>query len=209
MWFSHLDLIWDPPNLQELGPLKFIGVYNLPPAFWPASLKDKVKNLGIDVDETNRADPSSSVPHKTFEELLENLDFSTLSPHANVDIFEILGLSVDGYSEQNEIDAVIKQEEEEDKFWLTPNVNHNNGAAAFDSEELLSYIASSRKRKRAVSSDNDCFSSANESFAMFDDFELFESPRAKPRLDSNEYVEDILTTLCTAVFSDQSTVYFD
>ncbi|KAL0191408.1 hypothetical protein M9458_014106, partial [Cirrhinus mrigala] len=163
------------------------SVYNLPPAFWPASLKDKVKNLGIDVGETNRADPSSSVPHETFEELLENLDFSTLSPHANVDIFEILGLSVDAYNEQNEIDAVIKQEEDEDKFWLTPNVitNHNNGAAAFDSEELLSYITGSRKRKRAVSSDNDCFSSANESFAMFDDFELFESPRAKPRLDSN------------------------
>lgn len=105
-------MIWDPPNLQELGPLKLLGVYNLPPAFWSASLKDKVKNLAIYVDETNRADdstnmknPSSSVPYNMFEELLENLDFSAPSPHAKEDIFEILGLSVDAYNEQTETDV--------------------------------------------------------------------------------------------------------
>ncbi|KAK2889383.1 hypothetical protein Q8A67_014758 [Cirrhinus molitorella] len=209
------NLIWDPPNLQEFGPLKFIGVYNLPPAFWPASLKDKVKNLGINVDETNRAhdssnmkNPSSSVP--TFENLLENLDFSTASPLTNEEIFEILGFSDDAYREQTEIDTVQKQEEDEDKFLLAHNVitNHNMEAAAFHSEELLSYITGSRKRKRTVFSDNDS-SSSNESSAMFDDFELFESPHAKPRPDSKENVEDILTTLCTAIFSDESTVSID
>lgn len=71
-----------------------------------------MKNLGFNEDETNRADdssnmknPSDSAPHNTFEELLENLNFSTPSPHANEDIFEILGLSVDAYNEQTETDV--------------------------------------------------------------------------------------------------------
>lgn len=210
-------MIWDPPNLQELGPLKLLGVYNLSPPFWPASLKDKVKNLGINVDETNRADdrsnmknPSSSVPHNTFEELLENLNFSTPS-HANEDIFEILGLSVDAYNEQTETDAVIEQEEDKDKLPLSPDVitSHNMEAAAFDSEELLSYVTGSRKRKVAIFFDNDSSSAADESSAMFDDLELFEPPHAKPKLDSNEYVEDFFTTLYSAIFSDESTVSYD
>ncbi len=216
--FLYLDLIWDPPNLQELGPLKLLGVYNLPPPFWPASLKDKVKNLGINVDETNRADDSSnmknassSVPHNTFEELLENLNFSTPSSHANEDIFEILGFSVDAYNEQTETDAVIEQEEDKDKLPLSPDVitSHNMEAAAFDSEELLSYVTGSRKRKGAIFFDNDSSSAADESSAIFDDMELFEPPHAKPQLDSNEYVEDFFTTLYSAIFSDESTVSYD
>ncbi|KAF4112389.1 hypothetical protein G5714_007184 [Onychostoma macrolepis] len=206
------NLIWDPPNLQEFGPLKLLGVYNLPPPFWPASLKDKVKNLGINVDETNRADdssnmknPSFSVPHNTFEELLKNLDFSTPSPHANEDMFEIPGLSVDAYNEQT--DAVIEQEEDK----LNPDVitSHNMEAAAFDSEELLSYVTGSKKRKWTIFFDNDSSSAPDESSAMFDDLELFEPPHAEPQLDSNEYVEDFFTTLYSAIFSDESTVSYD
>ncbi|ROL50694.1 hypothetical protein DPX16_14938 [Anabarilius grahami] len=94
------NLIWDPPNLQELGPMKFVGVYNLPPAFWPASLMDRVKYLGINVDGTNRADDSStitnlssSVPHNMIEDLLENLDFGTPE-----DIFKILDLTFDAHN---------------------------------------------------------------------------------------------------------------
>ncbi|XP_026116343.1 uncharacterized protein LOC113094966 [Carassius auratus] len=184
------DLIWDPPNLQELGPLKLLGVYNLPPPFWPASLKDKVKNLGINEDETNRAEDSSnmknqssSVSHNIFEELLEDLDFSTPFPPANEDIFEILGFSVDAYNEQAETDAVIEQEEDKDKLPLSPDVitSHNMEAAAFNSEECLS-VTGSRKRKRAIFFDNDPSSAADQSSAMFDDSELFEPPHAKPQL---------------------------
>ncbi len=216
--FLYLDLNWDPPNLQELGPLKLLGVYNLPPPFWPASLKDKVKNLGINVDETNRADdssnmknPPSSVPHNTFEELLENLNFSTPSFHANEDFLEILGFSVDAYNEQTETDAVIEQEEDKDKLPLSPDVitSHNMEAAAFDSEEILSYVAGSRKRKRAIFCNNDSSAAADECSAVFDDLELFEPPHAKPQLESNEYVEDFFTTLYSAIFSDESTVSYD
>lgn len=95
--FLCLDLIWDPQNLQELGPIKFVGVYNLSPAFLPASLQDRVKYLGINVDGTNRVDDSSTiknlsstVPSNMIEELFENLDCTTPE-----DFFEILGLTVD------------------------------------------------------------------------------------------------------------------
>jgi len=88
LFFLCLDLIWDPSNLKELGPLKFVGVYNLPPAFWPASLKDGVKNLGSDVDGTNRADdsiniknPSSFMPYDTTD-LFVDFNFLTPSRHA-------------------------------------------------------------------------------------------------------------------------------
>lgn len=176
-----------------------------------------MKNLGFNEDETNRADdssnmknPSDSAPHNTFEELLENLDFSTPSPHANEDIFEILGLSVDAYNEQTEIDAVIEQEEDKDKLPLSPVITgHNMEAAAFDSEELLSYFTCSRKRNSAIFFDNDSSSAADESSAMFNDLELFEPPHAKPQLDSNEYVEDFFTTFYSAIFSDESTVSYD
>lgn len=145
-------MIWDPPNLKELGPIKLVGVYDLPPAFWPASLKDRMNNLGIDVDGTNRADDSSNiknassfVPYDTIEDLLENLNFSTPSHHANEDIFDIIGLSVDEYYGQTEIDAITEQGEDKQELSLSPGVME---AAATDSEELLSYFTGSRKRKR-------------------------------------------------------------
>ncbi|XP_077056016.1 uncharacterized protein LOC143707146 [Siphateles boraxobius] len=152
------NLIWDPPNLKELGPMRFVGVYNLPSAFWPPSLKERVKNLGIDVDGTNRADdssniknPSSFVPYDTIEDLLENLNFSTPSHHANENIFDILGLS-DEYYGQTEIAAITEQGEDKHELSLSPGVME---AAATDSEELLSYFTGSRKRKRAIYPDNE------------------------------------------------------
>lgn len=120
-------MIWDPPNLKELGPMKLVGVYNLPPAFWPASLKDRVKNLGIDVDGTNRADDSSNIKNPSsfydmIEDLLEVLNFSTPSHHANEDIFDILGLSVDEYYGPTEIAAITEQGEDKHELSLSPGV---------------------------------------------------------------------------------------
>lgn len=159
-------MIWDPPNLKELGPMKLVGVYNLPPAFWPASLKDRVRNLGIDVDGTNDSsnikNPSSL--YDMIEDLLEDLNFSTPSHHANEDIFDILGLSVDEYG-PSEIAAITEQGEDKHELSLSPSVME---AAATDSEELLSYFPGSRKRKRAIYSGNE-FSSAA-------------APHSKPRL---------------------------
>ncbi|XP_056109994.1 uncharacterized protein LOC130087611 [Rhinichthys klamathensis goyatoka] len=205
------NLIWDPPNLKELGPMKLLGVYNLPPAFWPASLKDRVKNLGIDVDGTNRADdssniknPSSFVPYDTTD-LLENSNFSTPSHHANEDIFDIVGLSVDEYYGQTEIAAITEQGEDKYELSLSPGVME---AAATDSEELLSYFTGSRKRKRAIYSGNEFSPAAAERFEMHDDFELFEPPHSKPRLDSCETVEDVLS-LCHYIYSDESTDFYD
>ncbi|CAM4626756.1 unnamed protein product [Leuciscus chuanchicus] len=175
------NLIWDPPNLKELGPMKLVGVYNLPPAFWPVSLKDRVKNLGIDVDGTNRADDSSNIKnpsslYDTTEDLLEVLNFSTPSHHANEDIFDILGLSE--YYGPAEI-AAITEGEDKHELYLSPGVME---AAATDSEELLSYFPGSRKRKRAIYSGNEFSSAAAKSFEMRDGFELFEPPHSKPRL---------------------------
>ncbi|KAK7144985.1 hypothetical protein R3I94_011165 [Phoxinus phoxinus] len=196
------NLIWDPPNLKELGPMKLVGVYNLPPAFWPASLKDSLKNLGIDVDGTNRADDSSNIKNpSSIEDLLENLNSSTPSHHANEDIFDILDLSVDEYYGQT---AITEQGEDKHELSLSPGVME---AAATDSEELLSYFTGSRKRKRAIYSGNEFSPAAAESFEMHDDFELFEPPQSKPRLDSSETVEDVLS-LCHAI-SDESTAFYD
>ncbi|XP_048055387.1 uncharacterized protein LOC125273771 [Megalobrama amblycephala] len=146
------NLIWDPPNLQELGPLKFVGVYNLPPAFWPASLMDRVKYLGNNVDGTNRADDSStitnlssSVPHNMSEELLENLDCAIPE-----DIFKIPDLTFDAHNGRGRGQASAGVME----------------AAATDSEELLPYFTGSRKRKRAIYSDNELSPATAESFEM-------------------------------------------
>lgn len=201
-------MIWDPPNLKELGPIKFVGVYNLPPAFWPASLKDRVNNLGIGVDRTNRADdssniknPSSFVPY-TIEDLHENFNFSTPSHHANEDIFD---LSVYKYYGQTEIDAIAELGEDEQELSLSPGVME---AADTDSEELRTYFTGSRKRKRAIYSGNDFSPAAAESFEMHDDFELFEPPHSRSRLDSCETVEDVLS-LCHAIYSDESSDFYD
>lgn len=117
--------------------MKFVGVYNLPPAFWPASLMDRVNYLGINVDGTNRADDSSTitnlssaVPHNMIEEVLENLDCE--------DIFKIQDCT---------FDAPIEEEEDKHQLPLSPGVME---AAATDSEELLPNFTGSRKRKRDI-----------------------------------------------------------
>lgn len=62
-------------------------------------------------------------------------------------------------------------EEEEDKHQLPLSLGVME-AAATDSEELLPYFTGSRKRKRAIYSDNELSPATAESFEMLDDFEL-------------------------------------
>ncbi|KAG1957481.1 hypothetical protein F2P79_007515 [Pimephales promelas] len=63
------NLIWDPSNLKELGPLTFVGVYNLPPAFWPAVTEqgeDKRElSLSAGVTEAAATDSEELLPYFT------------------------------------------------------------------------------------------------------------------------------------------------